>query len=51
MPGQCRHLWRLIGPTDDFQGQPCVLWKCDDCGKEHETFADCRPIYGRFVDA
>lgn len=44
-----RHLWRNVGPAPESHGEPCVLWRCDGCGKEHETFADCRPMSGKFV--
>lgn len=43
----CRHHWRNVGPAPAFRGQSCILWCCDSCGKEWETFADCKPSLGR----
>lgn len=47
--GHCRHLWRNVGRAPDYAGARCVLWVCDHCGKEHETFADCEPSSGTKV--
>ena len=38
-----RHLWAWAGGAPEFAGLPCHLWRCEACGKEHETFADAEP--------
>lgn len=40
---RCRHRWRYVGPAPEFAGQPCVLYRCDDCGKTWEVFSGCVP--------
>lgn len=47
---RCYHEWRKIGPAPSFQGQQCVLWRCDFCRKEQETFVGVSPGgWGRVV--